>query len=192
MITFEDYGFCQKGEGKDFVKNGRIEVGGELPVNTHGGLLSQAHIEGMLHVTEAVRQLRGNQVEPERQVKNAKTGIVSGHGGSLCMHATLILGALRATQALTAAGLSAKSNPFSTSLKPSLSGPISESTNSRLSAAEHAANYSPFRRKARARTAFRPTTNGCRSAAKAKSTPLSATTAPGTRPTKAKCRTMFR
>jgi hypothetical protein len=48
----------------------------------------------MLHVTEAVKQLRGNEVEPERQVKNAQTGIVSGHGGSLCMHATLILGAL--------------------------------------------------------------------------------------------------
>ena len=94
MITLEDYGFCKKGEGKDFVKNGRIEVGGELPVNTHGGLLSQAHIEGMLHVTEAVRQLRGNEVEPERQVRDAKVGIVSGHGGSLCMHASLILGAL--------------------------------------------------------------------------------------------------
>ena len=94
MITPEDYGFCKKGEGKDFVKNGRIEVGGELPVNTHGGLLSQAHIEGMLHVTEAARQLRGNEVEPERQVKDAKLGIVSGHGGSLCMHASLILGAL--------------------------------------------------------------------------------------------------
>lgn len=37
MITLEDYGFCKKGEGKDFVKNGRIEVGGELPVNTQGG-----------------------------------------------------------------------------------------------------------------------------------------------------------
>ena len=94
MITLEDYGFCKKGEGKDFVKNGRIEVGGELPVNTHGGLLSQAHLEGMLHVTEAVRQLRGNEVEPERQVKDAKVGIVSGHGGSLCMHTSLILGAL--------------------------------------------------------------------------------------------------
>jgi acetyl-CoA acetyltransferase len=69
-------------------------VGGELPVNTHGGLLSQAHIEGMLHVTEAAKQLRGNEVEPERQVKNAKVGIVSGHGGSLCMHASLILGAI--------------------------------------------------------------------------------------------------
>jgi hypothetical protein len=58
------------------------------------GLLSQAHLEGQLHITEAVKQLRGNEVEPERQVANAKVGIVSGHGGSLAMHATLILGAL--------------------------------------------------------------------------------------------------
>ena len=92
MITLEDYGFCKKGEGKDFVKGGRIEIGGELPVNTHGGLLSQAHIEGMLHITEAVKQLRGGAVEPERQVNNAQAGIVSGHGGSLCNHSTLILG----------------------------------------------------------------------------------------------------
>jgi acetyl-CoA acetyltransferase len=93
MITLEDYGFCAKGEGKDFVKGGRIDIGGELPVNTHGGLLSQAHLEGMFHVTEAAKQLRGNEVEAERQVPDARLGIVSGHGGSLCMHATLILGA---------------------------------------------------------------------------------------------------
>lgn len=92
MITLEDYGFCQKGEVKDFVKDGRIEIGGEIPVNTHGGLLSQAHIEGMFHVTEAVKQLRGGKVEPARQVPNASVGIVSGHGGSLSCHATLILG----------------------------------------------------------------------------------------------------
>ena len=92
MITIEDYGFCGKGEGKDFVKDGRIEVGGEIPVNTHGGLLSQAHLEGIMHVTEGVKQLRGNEVEPERQVQGARTGIISGHGGSLCMHASLILG----------------------------------------------------------------------------------------------------
>jgi acetyl-CoA acetyltransferase len=94
MITLEDYGFCAKGEGKDFVKDGRIGIGGELPLNTHGGLLSQAHLEGQLHITEAVKQLRGDEVEVERQVANAKVGIVSGHGGSLAMHATLILGAL--------------------------------------------------------------------------------------------------
>jgi acetyl-CoA acetyltransferase len=92
LITLEDYGFCPKGEGGRWVEGGRIELGGELPVNTHGGLLSQAHIEGMLHVTEAVKQLRGGQVEPERQVPNARLGIVSGHGGELANHATLILG----------------------------------------------------------------------------------------------------
>jgi acetyl-CoA acetyltransferase len=92
LITIEDYGFCSKGEGKDFIKDGRIEVGGEIPVNTHGGLLSQAHLEGVTHVTEGVKQLRGNEVEPERQVKGAHSGIISGHGGSLAMHASLILG----------------------------------------------------------------------------------------------------
>ncbi len=92
IVTLEDYGFCAKGEGGPWVESGRIEIGGDLPVNTHGGLLSQGHIEGMLHITEAVKQLRGQEVEPERQVKNAKFGIVSGHGASLSAHATLILG----------------------------------------------------------------------------------------------------
>lgn len=92
IVTLEDYGFCAKGEGGPWVENGRIEIGGDLPVNTHGGLLSQGHIEGMLHITEAVKQLRGHSVEPERQVNDAKLGIVSGHGASLSAHATLILG----------------------------------------------------------------------------------------------------
>ena len=91
LITLEDYGFCPKGEGGRWVQGGRIEVGGELPVNTHGGLLSHAHIEGMAHVTEAVKQLRGGDVEPERQVPDANVGIVSGHGGILSTHATLLL-----------------------------------------------------------------------------------------------------
>jgi acetyl-CoA acetyltransferase len=92
IVTLEDYGFCPKGEGGAWVQNGRIEIGGDLPVNTHGGLLSQGHIEGMLHITEAVKQLRGQSVEPERQVNNAKLGIISGHGASLSAHATLIVG----------------------------------------------------------------------------------------------------
>lgn len=91
IVTLEDYGFCPKGQGGTWVENGRIEIGGELPVNTHGGLLSQGHVEGMLHITEAVKQLRGNCVEPERQVKNANLGIVSGHGANLSAHTTLIL-----------------------------------------------------------------------------------------------------
>ena len=60
-------------------------------MNTHGGLLSQGHVEGMLHITEAVKQLRGDAVEPERQVPDARVGIVSGHGATLGAHATLIL-----------------------------------------------------------------------------------------------------
>jgi acetyl-CoA acetyltransferase len=92
LITLEDYGFCAKGEGGAFVEGGRIELGGALPVNTHGGLLSQAHVEGMFHVTEAVKQLR-RSVEPERQVADAEVGIVSGHGGVGALHATLILAA---------------------------------------------------------------------------------------------------
>ena len=91
LVTLEDYGFCRKGEGGPWVEHGRIEIGGELPVNTHGGLHSQGHVEGMLHITEAVKQLRGGEVEPERQVPDARFGIVSGHGASLSAHATLIL-----------------------------------------------------------------------------------------------------
>ncbi len=91
VMTLEDYGFCGKGEGGAFVEGGRIELGGELPVNTHGGLLSQAHIGGMLHITEAVTQLRHEA--GDRQVDDAKIGVVSGQCGELGIHVTLVLAA---------------------------------------------------------------------------------------------------
>ena len=91
LMTLEGYGFCPIGEGGNWVQGGRIRLAGDLPVNTHGGLLSQAHIEGMLHITEAVKQLRGGEVEPARQVRNAHFGIVSGHGCRLSTHSTVIL-----------------------------------------------------------------------------------------------------
>jgi acetyl-CoA acetyltransferase len=59
IMSLEAYGFCGRGEGGPFVEDGRIEFDGELPVNTHGGNLSEAYIHGLPHVVEAVRQLRG-------------------------------------------------------------------------------------------------------------------------------------
>jgi acetyl-CoA acetyltransferase len=78
LCQLEDMGFCAKGEGGDFIANGRIRLDGELPINTHGGLLSEAHIAGMNHIVELVRQLRGDC--GERQVAGAEIGLVTGFG----------------------------------------------------------------------------------------------------------------
>jgi acetyl-CoA acetyltransferase len=94
IIELEDLGFCKKGEGGSFVEGGRIQLGGELPINTHGGLLSHCHPGhpgSMFSVTEAVRQLRG-ECGP-RQVQDAKIALVHAQGGILSTHCTGIFGA---------------------------------------------------------------------------------------------------
>ncbi|MGA2392932.1 MAG: thiolase family protein [Candidatus Lustribacter sp.] len=90
LVTLEDYGFCEKGEGGPFVENGRIELGGELPVNTSGGLLSQVNASGFFHITEAATQMRGTA--GARQVAGAETAIVSGQCAVTGVNACLILG----------------------------------------------------------------------------------------------------
>lgn len=74
MLSLEAYGFCGRGEAKDFIKNGNIEIGGQLPVNTNGGQVGEAYIHGMNGVAEAVRQLRGTAVN---QVSGASNMLVT-------------------------------------------------------------------------------------------------------------------
>jgi len=62
FMQLEELGFCKRGEARDFIAGGNVEIGGKLPVNTHGGLLGEAYIHGLNHITEAVRQLRGTAV----------------------------------------------------------------------------------------------------------------------------------
>ena len=70
LPQFEEFGFCERGEAKDFIKNGNIEIGGELPINTNGGQLGEAYIHGMNGIAEAVRQIRGTSVNQVQDVEN--------------------------------------------------------------------------------------------------------------------------
>ena len=86
LITLEDLGFCEKGQGGKFVSDGNLIAGvGALPFNTDGGGLCNNHPAnrgGLTKVVEAVRQLRG-EAHPQVQVKNCQVALAHGTGGSL-------------------------------------------------------------------------------------------------------------
>jgi len=86
LMQIEDMGFCPKGEVGPFVEGGTLQVGGALPLNPHGGLLSHAYVLGIAHVVEVVRQLRGTAYA---QVEGAEVGVYGGYTGPEA--ATLIL-----------------------------------------------------------------------------------------------------
>jgi len=90
LLELEGLGFVPKGEGGSFALEGRMEIGKDLPVNTHGGLLSQAHLGAMHHVVEATLQLRGDA--GPRQVEDAEVALVHGNGGIVSAHSTILLG----------------------------------------------------------------------------------------------------
>jgi acetyl-CoA acetyltransferase len=79
LMQLEEFGFCGRGEAKDFIADGALEMGGRLPINTHGGQLGEAYIHGMNGIAEAVRQIRGTSVNQVDSVENvlvtAGTGV---------------------------------------------------------------------------------------------------------------------
>ncbi|ALV39892.1 hypothetical protein AU252_00875 [Pseudarthrobacter sulfonivorans] len=88
LMTLESYGFCERGSGGPFAASGALDLDGTLPMNTSGGLLSESGMPGGQLVVEGVRQMRG---ESWSQVENPSTVIVSGQGGVMHTHSTLIL-----------------------------------------------------------------------------------------------------
>ncbi len=79
LVQLEELGICGRGEARDFVASGGLELDGALPVNPHGGQLGEAYLHGMNGISEAVRQLRGtavNQVpDAARVLVTAGTGV---------------------------------------------------------------------------------------------------------------------
>jgi acetyl-CoA acetyltransferase len=106
LCTLEDLGFCAKGDGGEYVADGKLRLGGAMPTNPDGGGLSACHpgMRGLFLMVEATRQLRGDYAdgngktedgEPipaERQVPDAKLAVASGTGGWFCSNGTLVLG----------------------------------------------------------------------------------------------------
>jgi acetyl-CoA acetyltransferase len=79
LCQLEEFGFCGRGEAKDFLRDGNVELGGALPINTHGGQLGEAYIHGMNGIAEGVRQVRGTSVNEVKGVEHvlvtAGTGV---------------------------------------------------------------------------------------------------------------------
>ena len=87
VMQLEDYGFCAHGEGGAFVETARSVTDGSIPVNTHGGQLSEAYIIGMTHVVEGVEQIRGNAIN---QVAGAELALVTGGPATLPVSGLLL------------------------------------------------------------------------------------------------------
>ena len=96
LIALEGFGICGPGEAGDWMLGGGGKLGSELPMNTHGGLLRQAHLGAMHHIVEAALQLRGEADDSNRgggnhQVPDAKLAITNGSGGILAATSALVL-----------------------------------------------------------------------------------------------------
>lgn len=81
LLLMEDFGFCAKGEGGPFVESGATALDGSIPVNTHGGFLSEGYVHGLNHIAEAVQQLRHDA--GDRQVDGCETALSTAQPGYL-------------------------------------------------------------------------------------------------------------
>ena len=93
LLSYEDLGFCEKGSAPDFIRSGHFELGGDLPVNTDGGLKTFGHptgATGVRMIYENVLQLQGRA--GERQVKGAQTALSHNIGGHPTVCGIAILG----------------------------------------------------------------------------------------------------
>lgn len=90
LVSLEDYGFCAKGEGGAFVSSGAVARDGKIKLNTGGGQLSSYYMWGMTPLSEAIIQVRGHG--GARQADRHEVALVSGNGGVLDHHGTLVLG----------------------------------------------------------------------------------------------------
>ncbi len=70
IMQLESFGFCGRGEGKDMVRDGALDIDGRLPNNTHGGLLSEAYIHGMNSIAEGARLVRGTSTSQPKDVEH--------------------------------------------------------------------------------------------------------------------------
>jgi len=89
LLQLEEYGFCGRGEAKDFVRSGALELDGRLPTNTHGGQLGEGYLHGVNGIAEGVRLIRGTS--PNQPTKDVATVLVT--GGSPVPHSGLLLAA---------------------------------------------------------------------------------------------------
>ncbi len=89
LVQLEDYGFCAKGDAGPFVASGATALGGRLPVNTHGGFLSEGYVHGINHIAEAVRQLRGTA--GARQVPDCRVALSTAQPGYLTGMSSAVL-----------------------------------------------------------------------------------------------------
>jgi len=87
LPQLEEFGFCKRGEAKDFIKDGNIELGGRLPINTNGGQLGEAYIHGMNGIAEGARLIRGTSTN---QPENVEHVLVT--AGTMVPTSALVLG----------------------------------------------------------------------------------------------------